>query len=91
MSGRDWKAYNESLVRRGEILLDLGIVKGWRRELAEMNEGKEGARYQYSLSLIKLLAFIARGILIRVYHSTISHEKVVHPIDHMNQVHGRAG
>ena len=58
MSARDWKAYNEALVRRGEILLDLRIVKGWKRELAEMNEGKEGAQYEYPQSLIRLLAFI---------------------------------
>ena len=58
MSDRDWKAYNEALVRRGEVLLDLRIMKGWRRELAEMNRGKEGARYEYPGSLIKLLAFI---------------------------------
>jgi hypothetical protein len=37
MSVRDWKAYDAALVRRGEIILDLRIMKGWRRELAEMN------------------------------------------------------
>lgn len=36
MSVRDWKAYDAALVSRGEILLDLRM-KGWRRELAEMN------------------------------------------------------
>ena len=58
MSDRDWKAYNAALVKRGEILLDLRIVKGWRRELVEMNRGKEGAQYEYPGSFIKLLAFI---------------------------------
>jgi len=58
MSDRDWKAYNEALVRRGQILLDLRIMKGWKHELAEMNKGKEGAQYEYPQSLIKLLAFI---------------------------------
>jgi hypothetical protein len=52
------KAYDESLVRHGEILLHLRIVKGWKRELAEMNKGKEGAQYEYPGSLIRLLAFI---------------------------------
>lgn len=42
MSARDWKAYNEALVRRGEILLDFKVMKGWRTELAEMNGGEEG-------------------------------------------------
>jgi hypothetical protein len=38
--GRDWKEYNEKLIRRGEILLDLDFLKRWNRELEEMNEGK---------------------------------------------------
>jgi len=42
MSDRDWKEYNDALVRRGEILLD------WSEELKAMNEGKEGARYPES-------------------------------------------
>jgi len=58
MSSRDWKRYNEALVKRGEILLDLGMMHDWGRELAEMNEGKEGGRYEYPGSLIRLLAFI---------------------------------
>lgn len=58
MAARDWGSYNEALVRRGEILLDLRIMKGWKHELAEMNEGKEGARYEYPDSFVRLLAFI---------------------------------
>jgi len=58
MSNRDWRAYNAALVRRGEILLDLGIMKGWKRELADMNKGKEGASYEYPGSFIRLLAFV---------------------------------
>jgi hypothetical protein len=58
MPTRDWRAYNEALVRRGEILLDLRIMKGWKHELIEMNEGKEGARYEYPDSFVRLLAFI---------------------------------
>jgi len=46
------------LVKRGEILLDLRIMKGWKQELAEMNRGKEGSRYEYPETFIKLLAFI---------------------------------
>ena len=43
MSRSDWKRVNEALVRCGELLLDLGYVKGWSRELRGMNEDKEGA------------------------------------------------
>jgi len=55
---RNWTVYNEALIRRGEILLDLSILKGWGRELKRMNMGKEGSRYRYPWSFIKLLGFI---------------------------------
>jgi len=52
----DWPSYNEALVRRGEILLDLGLLQSWGEELEEMNRGKEGGRYLYPRSLIELQA-----------------------------------
>lgn len=55
---RNWSSYNEALVRRGEILLDLSLLRNWTDELKEMNRGKEGGRYRYPDSLIKLLGFI---------------------------------
>ena len=39
---RDWNGYNEALVKRGLILLDLDFAAGWSGELKAMNEGKEG-------------------------------------------------
>jgi len=42
---RDWEGYNEALVKRGLILLDLDFVTGWSKELKAMNAGKEGSRY----------------------------------------------
>jgi len=39
---RDWKSYNEALVKRGLILLDLDFVADWSRELkARTNAKKE--------------------------------------------------
>ena len=52
----DWPTYNEALVKRGEILLDLSLLQSWGDELQEMNRGKEGGRYRYSRSLIELQA-----------------------------------
>ena len=37
---RDWKEYNEHLVQRGEILLDVESLQGWQGEPQEMNLGK---------------------------------------------------
>jgi len=52
----DWPKYNEALVRRGEILLDLSLLKSWGDELEEMNRDREGGRYRYPGSLIELQA-----------------------------------
>jgi len=48
MPDRNWKEYNEALVRRGEILLDMEFLDNWSKELNIMNRGKEGARFIHS-------------------------------------------
>jgi hypothetical protein len=53
---RDWKPYNEQLVRRGEILLAFDFVSNWNDELSRMNSGKVGAPYQFPNTLIELQA-----------------------------------
>src|SRR4030066_140605 len=60
---RDWEGYNEALVKRGLILLDLDFVAGWSRELKAMNEGKEGGRSRSPQSFIKLLAVVHAYVL----------------------------
>jgi len=45
------------------ILLDLDFVAGWSRELKAMNKGKEGGRYRYPESFIKLLAVVHAYVL----------------------------
>src|SRR5580658_4155281 len=55
---RNWKEYNESLVRRGELLFDTDFLSGWKDELRKINDGKEGARYRYPSSLMSMLAAI---------------------------------
>lgn len=55
---RNWREYNEELVRRGELLFDPSFLSGWRGELERSNEGKEGAEYRYPNSLMSMLAAI---------------------------------
>lgn len=43
----NWPFYNESLVRRGQILLDFDVVDKWDHELSKMNKGKVGEPYCY--------------------------------------------
>ncbi len=37
---RNWKEYNEHLVQRGEILLDIESLQSWQGKVHEMNLGK---------------------------------------------------
>jgi len=60
----NWREYNESLVRRGEMLFDDGFLQNWRAELKKMNKGKEGANYRYPNSLILLLLATVHAYLL---------------------------
>jgi len=58
---RNWREYNESLVRRGEVLLDFDMLDEWEEELKKMNqskEGKKGARFRYPEPYMRLLAYL---------------------------------
>lgn len=54
---RDWHAYNQQRVRRGEMLIPTGKAQKWNDELKKINEGKEGARFRYPDELIECLLF----------------------------------
>ncbi len=51
----NWRFYNESLVRRGQVMLDFDAIDGWEDELEKMNDGKKGAQYHYPDSFVQLL------------------------------------
>lgn len=54
----NWRAYNESLVRRGQVMLDFGVIDGWQEELEKMNKGKVGEPYHYPDSFVQLLGYM---------------------------------
>lgn len=58
MQGRNWKEYNDKLVRRGELYISLDFLKGWDRELDEMNRNKIGRPFIYPENFMYFLAFI---------------------------------
>jgi hypothetical protein len=61
----NWPEYNESLVRRGEIMFDTDFLANWRAaELKTMNKAKEGAKYRYPNSLIWLLLATVHAYLL---------------------------
>src|SRR5213593_3753403 len=55
---RDWSSYNESLVRRGQVLLDFDVIDNWYKELEIMNKGKVGEPYSYPSSFLQLLGYM---------------------------------
>ena len=61
---RSWHDYNESLVERGRILMDISFIRSSNREIRKMNEGKVGAPFEYSHSYIQFLAFLKIGFKI---------------------------
>ncbi|MDW3612366.1 MAG: IS5 family transposase [Nitrososphaeraceae archaeon] len=54
----NWRNYNESLVKRGEILLNFDVIDNWNSELEKMNKDKEGRKFVYPDSFIKLLGYM---------------------------------
>lgn len=44
-SKSSWRDYNESLVERGRVLIDISFLKSSNREIKNMNEGKVGAPF----------------------------------------------
>lgn len=54
----NWNKYNESLVKRGEVLLDFDVIDNWDSELTGMNKDKEGRKFVYPDSFIKLLGYM---------------------------------
>lgn len=61
---RSWHDYNESLIERGRILMDISFLRSSNKEIRKMNEGKVGAPFEYSHSYIQFLAFLKIGFKI---------------------------
>ena len=61
---KSWHVYNESLIERGRILMDIGFLRSSNREIKNMNKGKVGAPFEYSRTYIQFLAFIKVGFKI---------------------------
>ena len=52
-----WSEYNESLVRRGEILLGFDVLDNWDKELDDMNRGKIGEPFHYPDTFVLMLGY----------------------------------
>jgi len=54
----NWHKYNESLVKRGEILLDFDVIDYGNTALEKMNKDNKGRKFIYQGSFIKLLGYM---------------------------------
>src|SRR5437660_5125968 len=61
---KSWHEYNESLIERGRILMDISLLRSAKSEIKNMNKGKVGAPFEYSSTYIQLLAFLKIGFKI---------------------------
>jgi len=52
-----WSTYNQSLVRRGEILLGFDVINNWDAELKEMNKDKVGEPFNYPDTFLLMLGY----------------------------------
>jgi DDE family transposase len=62
--GKSWREYNESLIERGRILMDIGFLRSSKREIKNMNKGKVGAPFEHPHTYIQFLAFLKVGFKI---------------------------
>jgi IS5 family transposase len=53
----EWSDYNQSIVRRGEILIGFDVVDNWDMELKEMNRDKVGEPFHYPNTFLLLLGY----------------------------------
>ena len=50
---KSWHDYNESLIERGCVWIDVSSLKSSNKEIKKMNNGKVEAPFQYSDSYAK--------------------------------------
>lgn len=55
---KSWHDYNESLIERGLVLIDVSSLKLSNTENKKLNIGKVGTPFQYSDSYVQFLAFL---------------------------------
>jgi len=54
----EWKAVDERLIRRGELLLSLDFLEGYGKELKSMNDGKVGRPFKLTKGYIEFLIVV---------------------------------
>ena len=63
-ANKSWHDYNESLIKRGRVLIDLDFIRSSNEEIKNMNKDKVGTPFQYSDNYIQFLASLKIGFKI---------------------------
>ena len=58
----NWRNYNKSLIKRGEVLLDFDVIDNWHIELDEMNKDKKGRKICISRFIYRI-TWLHEGVL----------------------------
>ena len=66
----NWSSYNQSLVRRGEILIGFDVIENWDIELKQMNKDKVGEPFHYPNTFLLLLLGHAKAYFHLPYRQT---------------------
>jgi hypothetical protein len=66
----NWPNYNQSLVRRGEILLGFDIIDIWDTELKEMNKDIVGEPFHFPNTFLLLLGYPSKAYFHLPYRQT---------------------
>jgi len=90
---RDWKEYNEHLIKRGEFYINPTFLDTWNEEIEELNSGKVGQPYTYPNSLIEFLGILkSKGFDYRALQGIIralSHRLGPFPVISFSQIRRR--
>jgi IS5 family transposase len=54
----DWQKIDEKLIKRGELIIDIDLLKHHEEELKAANQGKNGRPFRMTASYIQLLAAV---------------------------------
>jgi hypothetical protein len=54
----DWQKIDEKLIRRGELIIDIDLLKHHEEELKTANQGKNGRPFRMAASYIQLLSAV---------------------------------
>ena len=72
-----WFIYNQSLVRRGEILLGFDVIDNWDAELKEMNKDKIGEPFHYPNTFLLLLGYAKVYFICHIYKQKVLHKHML--------------